>query len=204
MREAREGDRYLLCSDGLSDPVSHETILEALQITDVAESADRLIELALRGGGPTTSPWSSPMSSTTTTAARRNPSWPAPSPATTRMWRRQHRGRRASAINLRRTIAKRVVAEPEPPPKPRSRRRVIIAATLVLLLLVAGLVVGNQIIQSNYYVTAFNGTVTIMRASRARSWATDCRSRTCGAASTTATSCPRSATAKRGNRLAAN
>ncbi len=52
MREARAGDRYLLCSDGLSDPVSHETILEALQISDVAESADRLIELALRGGGP--------------------------------------------------------------------------------------------------------------------------------------------------------
>ena len=52
MREARAGDRYLLCSDGLSDPVSDETILEALQIPDVAESADRLIELALRGGGP--------------------------------------------------------------------------------------------------------------------------------------------------------
>ena len=52
MREARIGDRYLLCSDGLSDPVSHETILEALKIADVTESADRLIELALRGGGP--------------------------------------------------------------------------------------------------------------------------------------------------------
>ncbi len=70
MREAREGDRYLLCSDGLSDPVSFETIQEALQIADVAESADRLIELALRGGGPTTSPWWWPTSSTTTTAAR--------------------------------------------------------------------------------------------------------------------------------------
>ncbi|PRC52660.1 serine/threonine protein phosphatase, partial [Mycobacterium sp. ITM-2017-0098] len=52
MREARAGDRYLLCPDGLSDPVSQETIAEALQIDDVAESADRLIELALRGGGP--------------------------------------------------------------------------------------------------------------------------------------------------------
>ena len=52
MREARAGDRYLLCSDGLSDPVSDETIHEALQIPDVAESAYRLIELALRGGGP--------------------------------------------------------------------------------------------------------------------------------------------------------
>ena len=52
VREAHAGDRYLLCSDGLSDPVSHDTILEALQIADVTESADRLIELALRGGGP--------------------------------------------------------------------------------------------------------------------------------------------------------
>src|ERR1700760_1315525 len=52
MREVRIGDRYLLCSDGLSDPVSDETILDALQIPDVTDSADRLIELALRGGGP--------------------------------------------------------------------------------------------------------------------------------------------------------
>ena len=52
MREARAGDRYMLCTDGLSDPVSQETILDALQIEDTAESADRLIELALRGGGP--------------------------------------------------------------------------------------------------------------------------------------------------------
>src|SRR6202041_1675462 len=43
---------YLLCSDGLSDPVSDETILDALKISDVTDSADRLIELALRGGGP--------------------------------------------------------------------------------------------------------------------------------------------------------
>ena len=52
MREVRLGDRYLLCSDGLSDPVSDETILDALKIPDVTDSADRLIELALRGGGP--------------------------------------------------------------------------------------------------------------------------------------------------------
>ncbi|WP_162526425.1 PP2C family serine/threonine-protein phosphatase, partial [Mycobacteroides sp. CBMA 326] len=52
MREAHAGDRYLLCSDGLSDPVSHETIAEALEIADVSAAADRLIELALRSGGP--------------------------------------------------------------------------------------------------------------------------------------------------------
>jgi protein phosphatase len=52
VREARPGDRYLLCSDGLSGVVSPETIAEALAIADPREAADRLISLALRGGGP--------------------------------------------------------------------------------------------------------------------------------------------------------
>ena len=52
MREARAGDRYLLCSDGLSGVVSEETLAEALKDPDPQSTADRLIELALRGGGP--------------------------------------------------------------------------------------------------------------------------------------------------------
>ena len=52
IREARDGDRYLLCSDGLSDVVSAETIADTLQIEEPQEAADRLVELALRGGGP--------------------------------------------------------------------------------------------------------------------------------------------------------
>lgn len=52
IREARAGDRYLLCTDGLSDVVSAETILETLEIDDPQGAADRLVELALRGGGP--------------------------------------------------------------------------------------------------------------------------------------------------------
>jgi len=53
VREARAGDRYLLCSDGLSDVVTEETLGETLgSIADPRECADRLIELALRGGGP--------------------------------------------------------------------------------------------------------------------------------------------------------
>ncbi|SCX58732.1 protein phosphatase [Klenkia marina] len=52
MREARAGDRYLLCSDGLSGVVSHETMAEALRDPDPQATADRLIELALRSGGP--------------------------------------------------------------------------------------------------------------------------------------------------------
>jgi protein phosphatase len=52
MREARAGDRYLLCSDGLSGVVSEETLAEALKDPDPEATADRLIELALRSGGP--------------------------------------------------------------------------------------------------------------------------------------------------------
>jgi PPM family protein phosphatase len=52
IREARIGDRYLLCTDGLSGVVSAETMLDALQIADPQAAADRLVELALRGGGP--------------------------------------------------------------------------------------------------------------------------------------------------------
>ena len=52
IRQARVGDRYLLCSDGLSDVVSAETLAETLMEGDPQECADRLVDLALRGGGP--------------------------------------------------------------------------------------------------------------------------------------------------------
>ncbi len=52
MREAKVGDRYLICSDGLSGVVSAEAIADTLASYETAEAADRLIELALRGGGP--------------------------------------------------------------------------------------------------------------------------------------------------------
>jgi protein phosphatase len=53
VREARAGDRFLLCSDGLSGVVSDETLAETLRAyRDPRECADRMIDLALRGGGP--------------------------------------------------------------------------------------------------------------------------------------------------------
>lgn len=53
VREARDGDRYLLCTDGLTGPVGRlETLQEALGIPDPQDSCDRLVQLALRGGGP--------------------------------------------------------------------------------------------------------------------------------------------------------
>jgi protein phosphatase len=163
MREARAGDRYLLCSDGLSDPVSHDTILEALQIPDVAESADRLIELALRGGGPDnvtvvvadvvdydygqTQP---------ILAGAVSGDDDAPPPNTA--------AGRASAFNPKRNEPKRVVPQPaEEVRKPRSRRRMIIAAVLLVLVVLAGLAIGREIVRNNYYVSDHDGTVSIMR-----------------------------------------
>jgi PPM family protein phosphatase len=53
VREARPGDRYLLCTDGLTGPVGRkETLQEALAIADPQEACERLVQLALRGGGP--------------------------------------------------------------------------------------------------------------------------------------------------------
>ncbi len=53
MREARVGDRYLICSDGLSDYVASDTIAEVVRMgLDPRETTKRLIDLAMRGGAP--------------------------------------------------------------------------------------------------------------------------------------------------------
>jgi len=53
VHEAMPGDRYLLCSDGLSGVVSDETLRDTLEAVADPEAATReLIELALAGGGP--------------------------------------------------------------------------------------------------------------------------------------------------------
>jgi protein phosphatase len=53
IREVRAGDRYLICSDGLSGVVSHQTMEETLaSYQGPQETIQQLIELALRGGGP--------------------------------------------------------------------------------------------------------------------------------------------------------
>ncbi|HZA11790.1 PP2C family protein-serine/threonine phosphatase [Mycobacterium sp.] len=164
MREARAGDRYLLCSDGLSDPVSQETIQEALQIPDVAESADRLIELALRGGGPD--------NVTVVVADVVDVDYGQTQPILAgavsgyddQLAPPNTAAGRASAINARRDTPQRVAPEPEAPPRRAlSRRRILIAAVLLVLLVLAGVAVGRAMIRSNYYVSEHAGTVAIMR-----------------------------------------
>ncbi|GGQ46169.1 PP2C family protein-serine/threonine phosphatase [Couchioplanes azureus] len=53
VRQVLKGDRYLICSDGLSGVVSAETIGESMRdIADPQLCVERLVQLALRGGGP--------------------------------------------------------------------------------------------------------------------------------------------------------
>jgi serine/threonine protein phosphatase PrpC len=164
MREARAGDRYLLCSDGLSDPVSDETIMEALQIPDVAEAAYRLIELALRGGGPD--------NVTVVVADVVDYDYGQTQPILAgavsgdddQMTLPNTSAGRASAIRPREEVAKRVPAQEETSSRRRwSPRRMAIVVTLVVLLVLAGLAIGRAVIRSNYYVAEYNGMVSILR-----------------------------------------
>jgi PPM family protein phosphatase len=165
MREARAGDRYLLCSDGLSDPVSDETIHEALQIPDVAESAYRLIELALRGGGPDnvtvvvadvvdydygqTQPILAGAVSGEDDQLTTLPNTSAG---------------RASAISPRKETAKRLPPQVESVSRPRwSRSRMALVLTVVTLVVLAGVAVGRWVIRSNYYIAEYGGIVALMR-----------------------------------------
>lgn len=51
--DPRPGDRWLLCSDGLSNVVRADTLAETLtSYPDRQECAQRLVDLALRAGGP--------------------------------------------------------------------------------------------------------------------------------------------------------
>ncbi|NJP30655.1 PP2C family protein-serine/threonine phosphatase [Micromonospora thermarum] len=53
VRQVLPGDRYLICSDGLSGVVSADTIAETMrEYVDPQQCVERLVQLALRGGGP--------------------------------------------------------------------------------------------------------------------------------------------------------
>ncbi|MBY0441601.1 MAG: protein phosphatase 2C domain-containing protein [Mycobacteriaceae bacterium] len=164
IREAHTGDRYLLCSDGLSDPVSDETIFEALQIPDVSECAHRLIELALRGGGPD--------NVTVIVADVVDEDYGQTQPILAGAVSGEDEQRvlpntaagRASAISARKEIVKRIPPQAETPTPPRrSLRRLVIGITLAILIVLVGMTVVRAIIRSNYYVAEYHGAVSIMR-----------------------------------------
>ncbi|MVU79829.1 serine/threonine protein phosphatase [Nocardia sp. ET3-3] len=164
VREARAGDRYLLCSDGLSDVVSDETIANTLREGTTDESADRLIELALRSGGPDNVTvvvadvidldygQSHPI--VAGAASGEDEDTPAPNTA----------AGRAAALRPPRATPRRAVAQPEPEPPKKSHKLRWLALSLALLVAVgAGLTVGYNMIRSNYYVGVDGEKVVVLR-----------------------------------------
>ncbi len=165
MRESRAGDRYLLCSDGLSDVVSTETIAETMRQGDHGECADRLIELALRSGGPDNITvivadvidldygQSQPIVGG---AASDDDEEDAPPPDTA--------AGRAAAMRPPAAKPRRVLAT-QPPPTPRKRRwgRIGFVAALLVVLAGIGVTVAVMWIRSSYYVGESDGLVAVHR-----------------------------------------
>ncbi|RMI34127.1 PP2C family protein-serine/threonine phosphatase [Nocardia stercoris] len=164
MREAVAGDRYLLCSDGLSDVVSDETIANTLREGTTDDAADRLIELALRSGGPDNVTvvvadvidvdygQSHPI--VAGAASGEDEDVPPPNTA----------AGRAAAMRPPRATPRRAPVAAEPPaPRKRHTWRWISLAVALLVAVAVGLVVGYNMIRSNYYVGAQDDNVVIMR-----------------------------------------
>lgn len=160
VREARVGDRYLLCTDGLSGVISAETIAEAMSLTTPADVVERLVDLALRGGGPdnitvvvadivdAAEGAAAPVIAGAAAAAMEPPR--APTTAA---------GRAAAAV--------RRPSEPGPARDAVVPRRVLRGAVLlpvgIVLALIAGLIAGWIYIQHQYYVGVSNGRVAIFQ-----------------------------------------
>lgn len=170
MREAREGDRYLLCSDGLSDVVSEETLAETLgSIPDHRACADRLIEMALRGGGPdnvtvvvadvVADELGESRPIVAGAAGNDDQDGYVPNPSTAA-------GRAAALRPPAEPSQRPTIAEPdaEPVRKAPWRKWAVLAAVLAIIaVVVAGLLITRSKINSNYYVGEQDGNVTIFQ-----------------------------------------
>jgi PPM family protein phosphatase len=169
IREAHAGDRYLLCTDGLSGVVSEETMHEALSVPEPQDACDRLVELALRAGGPDN------ITCIVADVVDHEPKVEAPivggaaaeSDADTPVATDSAAGR-AAAISPR-------PAPAAPPPqtddaddsgRDRGSRRLPLVLAAVVLLVVAGVVATWLALRAQYYVGATSGatqTVAVYR-----------------------------------------
>ena len=168
VREVRPGDRYLICSDGLTGPVSStDTLREALAIPDVQQAVDRLVQLALRGGGPDNvtvivaeafeTDHAPPLAPVVAGAAAEQPQPPPPGLADSAA------GRAHSAEGRDVPPPPRPAApEPETPPR-RHGRRFALLAGLTALLLLAGAGAGWAYVRSQYYVGTDDDHVAVFR-----------------------------------------
>ena len=179
LREARLGDRYLLCSDGLSGVVSEETLHRTLaKVSNPDEVVLQLVELAIRGGGPdnitcivadvvdsATAP--QPPSDTSVMAGA------ASNGSGGTQFRTDSPAGRAHLLT-RTAPQVAVIAHDDPAPRPATqdsrhghrRRRlplVKMALAVLVVLIVGGAYAAWRYTQSQYYVAENGGKVVIYR-----------------------------------------
>jgi PPM family protein phosphatase len=167
VREARPGDRYLLCSDGLSGVVSDDTLAATLATyTDPRECADRLIDLALRGGGPDNITcivadvvdvdFADDAPIVGGAAGDGRDIAPPPDSAAAR----------ASAATLTRTAPIRVQTVAPAPAARHGRLRLALGVVAVLAVLAGGGALARAWVLQQYYVGANDGHVAIFQGVR--------------------------------------
>ena len=185
VREVRKGDRYLLCSDGLSDPVSESTIRETLGTGTPEEAVDKLISLALRSGGPdnVSVVVAEVVEERASTPARPIVVGAASSESTDSILVTDSAAARAAAF----ARSQRGVGTPKDSPggtgestpkdqstspgaagegpgkaKARSRKlRVVLPVLIAILVLAGGAIVSAMLIRSNYFVATDDSRVVV-------------------------------------------
>lgn len=181
MRETRPGDRYLLCTDGLSGVVPDTTLAEVLrQDADPTGAVTRLVDLALEAGAPdnvtvvVADIRSADQTGSTdpvvvgAAGERGNraklPNVPWPVDEQLDPDDPQPRGSRPSLDELPEPAAAAPVTAPPRSSGRRRTRRVVFAVVGILILVLAA--VGALLagwLANQYYVAAADGTVAVYR-----------------------------------------
>ncbi|HTT51450.1 MAG TPA: protein phosphatase 2C domain-containing protein [Streptosporangiaceae bacterium] len=186
LREARLGDRYLLCSDGLSGVVSEETLHRTLaKVEDLNQVVLQLVELAIRGGGPdnitcivadvvdSATALLPPSEASVMVGAASNGSGGTP-------FRTDSPASRAHLLTRTAPQVAVAIAHDDPAPRrpaaddggdrgghrrPNRRRLPLVTSALIILvvLVVGGAYAGWRYTQSQYYVGEDAGKVVIFR-----------------------------------------
>jgi len=165
MREARVGDRYLLCSDGLSGVVSFETLRDTLAAGDeAAPTCEALVQLALRAGAP---------DNVTCIVADVIEASDLGDVAPFVVGAASRRQGTRPPVDLNGSAAERaaaLTAEPAGEPAPvvarrprRSWPRRLFGMAVVIVLLAGGGTIAWQWVRSQYFVGASSGSVAIFR-----------------------------------------
>ncbi|PWD51151.1 serine/threonine-protein phosphatase [Serinibacter arcticus] len=172
VRELHAGERFLLCSDGVSSFVSHDTIVETLtSVTDAGECADRLVDLALRAGGPDniTAVIADVVELDTLPDGAAPDTTPQVVGSAAAHWKKPTRGgsgaaARAAALTSAAGDGEAEDGDDAAAPKRKKRRTGAIITVLALLLaLVAAGVSGYRWTQTQHYVAASGEFVAIYR-----------------------------------------